>query len=134
MFGYAALITYIIVCSRLLKYNFCRYCDRRKWVFLLITLAILKKFYIVMGAQMGYFPGNLGALRRGRPKWPTKTELQNAISQRPVCVKFGCDERVVVVINPFGKELQNFSNKLSLTTKTDFLSRLCGCFVMCLQT
>jgi len=44
--------------------------------------------------------------------------LQNAISQWPICVKFGHSMCINVIINPFGKELPNFDHLR--TKKTNF--------------
>ena len=56
----------------------------------------------------------VGSLSQRRPKWP---EEKTAISHRLICVKFGDDTWIYVVINPFGNELQNFSEKGSLSPK-----------------
>ena len=72
----------------------------------------------------------LGDLSQRRPKWSRKIEhflsgrqrLWNAISQRPICVKFGDNMWIDVVINPFGKEVRNFYPKRGHSPpKTDFL-------------
>jgi len=111
------------------KLSFYKYCDRP--ISFLVNNSgnsepIWIKFYTLMGAQMGLFPGNFGRPHQGWRKCPRKKRtflsgrqgLLNAISQWIICVKFGDSTWIDMVILS-AKNCKIFS-KGSLTPKLTF--------------
>jgi len=110
---------------------------QNQFFFVNIRKPIQTKFYTMTWTQMGRFPGNFGRPRSTAAKMAQKKlnffsgrqRLRNAISQQLICTSIN------VAINPLGKELQNFSEKRSLTPKSR-LFEVCfsRCLVVSLQT
>ena len=103
---------------------------------------IRAKFFTTMGLWWDTSLDTLGALGQWRPKWPKTYQtvlsgrrgLQNAISQRPIFIRFGYNMWIDVVINPFEKQLRIFPKMGHLPPKPTFDVCFSGCLVHSLET